>query len=30
VREENVKANADVMARDLARCGWEYVVVDIQ
>jgi alpha-galactosidase len=30
VREDQVKANADVMARDLARYGWRYVVVDIQ
>jgi hypothetical protein len=30
VREDQVKANADVMARDLARYGYRYVVVDIQ
>jgi alpha-galactosidase len=30
VREEQVKANADAMARELARFGWEYIVVDIQ
>jgi len=30
VREDQVKANADVMARDLARYGWQYIVVDIQ
>jgi alpha-galactosidase len=30
VREDQVKANADVMARDLARHGWQYIVVDIQ
>ena len=30
VREEQVRANADVMARDLAKHGWQYVVVDIQ
>jgi len=30
VREEQVKANADAMARDLAKFGWHYVVVDIQ
>ncbi len=30
VREEQVKANADVMARDLAIHGWQYIVVDIQ
>src|SRR5439155_26643316 len=30
VREEQVKANADAMARDLASYGWQYIVVDIQ
>ena len=30
VTEAQVKANADVMARDLLRYGWRYVVVDIQ
>ncbi len=30
VREDQVKANADVMAEKLARYGWRYVVVDIQ
>jgi len=30
VREEQVKANADSMARDLASHGWQYIVVDIQ
>ncbi len=30
VRERDVKANADVMARDLKKHGWQYVVVDIQ
>jgi hypothetical protein len=30
VTEDEVKANADYMARDLARYGWEYIVVDIQ
>ena len=30
VREEQVKGNADVMARDLAKFGWQYIVVDIQ
>ena len=30
VREENVRANADAMARDLAKFGWQYIVVDIQ
>src|SRR3954447_3950291 len=29
VREDQVKANADAMARDLASHGWQYVVVDI-
>ena len=30
VRENQVKANADVMAAKLAKYGWKYVVVDIQ
>lgn len=30
VTETQVKANADVMARDLASHGWQYIVVDIQ
>jgi alpha-galactosidase len=30
VREDQVKANADAMARELARYGWQYIVVDIQ
>lgn len=30
VREEEVKAHADVMADKLSAYGWEYVVVDIQ
>lgn len=30
VREDQVKTNADVMGRDLARYGWKYVVVDVQ
>ncbi len=30
VREDQVKAIADVMAHDLAQYGWKYVVVDIQ
>ncbi len=30
VREEQVKANADSMARNLASHGWQYIVVDIQ
>ena len=29
VNEEQVKANADFMAKHLKGCGWEYVVVDI-
>jgi hypothetical protein len=29
VREEQVKANADVMTSDLARYGWKYIVLDI-
>lgn len=29
VNEEQVKANADFMAKHLKECGWEYVVVDI-
>ena len=29
VNEEQVKANADFMAKYLKECGWEYVVVDI-
>ena len=30
VNEEQVKANADYMAKNLRRYGWEYIVVDIQ
>jgi len=30
VTEQEVKANADYMARNLARYGWQYIVVDIQ
>ena len=30
VREDEVKANADYMAKHLARFGWNYIVVDIQ
>ncbi len=30
VTEPEVKANADYMARRLARYGWQYIVVDIQ
>jgi alpha-galactosidase len=30
VREEQVRANADAMARKLSRFGWKYIVVDIQ
>jgi hypothetical protein len=30
VREEQVMANADWMAQNLAEYGWEYIVVDIQ
>lgn len=30
VTEEEVKANADYMARHLKEYGWEYIVVDIQ
>ncbi len=30
VREDEVKANADYMAKYLAKYGWEYVVVDIE
>jgi hypothetical protein len=30
VTEKEVKANADYMARHLAKHGWQYVVVDIQ
>ena len=30
VREDQVKANADAMARQLAKHRWQYIVVDIQ
>jgi alpha-galactosidase len=30
VREEQVKANADLMAQKLLRFGWQYIVGDIQ
>ncbi|HEY1801950.1 MAG TPA: glycoside hydrolase family 27 protein [Terriglobales bacterium] len=30
VKEEDVKANADWLARNLKRYGWEYVVVDME
>jgi alpha-galactosidase len=30
VREDEVKANADVMAAPLKQFGWQYIVVDIQ
>lgn len=30
VNEEQVKANADYMARNLKKYGWEYIVIDIQ
>jgi hypothetical protein len=30
VREDQVKANADVMAARLLKLGWNYIVVDIQ
>ncbi len=30
VREDEVKANADYMAKYLAKYGWQYVVVDIE
>jgi alpha-galactosidase len=30
VREEQVKANADAMVRELQQFGWQYIVVDIQ
>jgi hypothetical protein len=30
VREEEVKANAEYMAKNLARYGWQYIVVDIE
>ena len=30
VNEEQVKANADYMAKNLKKYGWEYIVVDIE
>ena len=30
VKEDQVKANADYMAKHLKKYGWEYVVVDIE
>jgi alpha-galactosidase len=30
VREDEVKANADFMAKNLAKFGWQYVIVDIE
>ncbi len=30
VNEEQIKANADYMAKNLKKFGWEYIVVDIQ
>lgn len=30
VNEEQIKANADYMAKNLKQYGWEYIVVDIQ
>jgi alpha-galactosidase len=30
VREDEVKANADYMAANLAKFGWQYIVVDIE
>ena len=30
VTEEQVRANAEYMAKNLKEFGWEYVVVDIQ
>ena len=30
VTEDEVKANADYMAKNLAKYGWQYIVVDIQ
>jgi hypothetical protein len=30
VREDEVKANADFMANNLAKFGWKYVIVDIE
>ena len=30
VNESQIKANADYMAKNLKKYGWEYIVVDIQ
>src|SRR5271165_628943 len=30
VREDEVKANADFIAKNLAKYGWQYVIVDIE
>lgn len=30
VREDEVKANADYMAQNLAKFGWQYIIVDIE
>ena len=30
VNEEQVRANAEYMAKNLKQFGWEYVVIDIQ
>lgn len=30
VTEDIVRANADLMANNLKKYGWEYIVVDIQ
>jgi len=30
VREDEVKANADYMAKNLAKFGWQYIIVDIE
>src|SRR5271163_4985369 len=30
VREDEVKANADFMAKNLAQYGWQYIIVDIE
>ncbi|MCF0242937.1 MAG: alpha-galactosidase, partial [Treponema sp.] len=30
VNEDQVRANADFMAKNLKQHGWEYIVIDIQ
>src|SRR5277367_2692921 len=30
VREDEVKANADYMAQNLAKFGWQYIIVDTE